>query len=171
MIVVAAIVMIAAPIIGFVVGVSSAIGGADGLASGQPVVNGGTVDLPGDSERVIYFEDTSVAGTDVACTVTGPNGQNIATQPATFGPDVSDDLAIGVGFRTAAAGAHTVDCDLPSGAGSSLLVRPPVDFSAVMGAGVAVLIGLAVGFLAFIVLIIGIVWLVRVNKRIRTGQY
>lgn len=171
MIVLSALAMIGAPIIGFLIGVASMVDSAAGIVDGAQVSNGGSVDLPANSDQVIYFATSSTDLTAVDCTVTGPGGQNLSTYADTFGMDLPDDSAVGVGFRTDAAGAHTIDCDLPAGASSTLQVGPPLDAADLMGAGIAVLVGLAVGFLGLVLLIIGIVWLVRVNKRIRTGQY
>lgn|SRR5690625_2383734 len=171
MIVLSALAMIGAPIIGILIAVASVVDSAAGITDGASITNGGSVDLPADAERVIYFASSSIDIGAVDCTVTGPNGQTLSTYPDTFGMDLPDDSAVGVGFRTAAAGAHTIDCDLPSGVSSTMTVGPPLDAGNFMGAGVSVLVGFAVGFLGLVLLIIGIVWLVRVNKRIRTGQY
>ena len=171
MIVLSALAMIGAPIIGILIGIGSVVDSAAGITDGAPVTNGGSVDLPANTDRVIYFAATSVDAGSVDCTVTGPNGQTLSTYPDTFGMDLPDDSAVGVGFRTATAGAHTIDCDLPAGVNTAMSVGPPLDAGNFTGAGVAVLVGFAVGFLGLVLLIIGIVWLVRVNKRIRTGQY
>lgn len=171
MIVLSALAMIGAPIIGFVIGIASVVDSAAGVADGAQVSNGGSIDLPANSDQVIYFATSSTDVAAVDCTVTGPAGQNLSTYPDTFGMDLPDDSAVGVGFRTSTAGAHTIDCDLPAGVSSTLSVGPPLDAGDLMGAGIAVLVGLAVGFLGLVLLIIGIVWLVRLNKRIRTGQY
>ena len=171
MIVLSALAMIGAPIIGILIAVASVVDSAAGITDGASITNGGSVDLPADAERVIYFASSSIDIGAVDCTVTGPNGQTLSTYPDTFGMDLPDDSAVGVGFRTAAAGAHTIDCDLPSGVSSTMTVGPPLDAGNFMGAGVSVLVGFAVGFLGLVLLIIGIVWLVRVNKRIRTGQH
>src|SRR5690606_5292433 len=171
MIVLSAVVMIAAPIIGFAIAVGSAFSSVDGLSGTVGITNGQAASLPADTERVVYFNDSSVDGGAVTCSVTGPGGQDVPTSPATFGMDVPDDVAVGVAFTTTEAGTYTVDCGLPAGAGDRLTIGPPFDASTLLGAGAAMLIGLGISFLALILLIIGIVWLVRVNKRIRTGQY
>lgn len=167
MIVVSAILMIAAPIVGIVVGVANAVDSVGGLRDSVTITNGGTVDLPANTERAVYFNRSVSAGA-VDCDVTDPAGRPVPTSPATLG---FDDTAMGATFRTGDAGNYTVECDLPSDVSSTLTVAPPIVASDVAGAGVAVLVGLGVGFLAFVTLIIGIVWLVRVNRRIRTGQY
>jgi len=169
MIVIAALAMIAAPIVGFVAAVGSAGDAIGGLDNAVAITNGGSAQLPGDAERVVYFQDTDIDGAGVTCVVTDPGGQEVATSPYTFGVEGADTG--GISFTTGGGGAYTVECDLPADAGSQLLVAPPLDVSTLASAGVAFLVGLAVGFVAFVVLIIGIVWLVRVNRRARTGPY
>lgn len=170
MIVVSAIAMIAAPIIGFFVGIASVLDAVERVEGGASITNGGSTDLQADTDYVIYFDSSSVDPGAIECTITGPGGQDLATAPDTFGLDVPD-AAVGLGFSTAQGGEHTVDCDLPADAGSTLTIGPPLDISDITGIGIALLVGMAIGFIAFILLIVGIVWLVRVNKRIRTGQY
>src|SRR5690606_8083663 len=127
----------------------------------------GTVDLPANTERAVYFNRSVSAGA-VDCEVTDPAGRLVPTSPATLG---FDDTAMGATFRTGDAGTYTVECDLPSDVSSTLTVAPPIVASDVVGAVVAVLVGVVVGFVPFVTLVIGIIWLVRVNKRIRTGRY
>src|SRR5699024_9044393 len=60
MMVVSAVAMIAAPVIGFFIAVSSAVTSVDGLADGVESSNGESADLPANTEQVVYFTDTSV---------------------------------------------------------------------------------------------------------------
>src|SRR5690606_27044531 len=86
----------------------------------------GTVDLPANTERAVYFNRSVSAGA-VDCEVTDPAGRSVPTSPATLG---FDDTAMGATFRTGDAGTYTVECDLPSDVSSTLTVAPPLLASA-----------------------------------------
>src|SRR5690606_26578023 len=126
MIVLSAIAMVAAPIIGFFIGIASVLDSVERVAGGAQVTNGRSTDLQADTDYVIYFGTSSADPSQIECTVTGPGGQTIATAPDSLGLDVPDS-AIGLGFTTAQAGSHTFDCDLPQDASSTLTIGPPLD--------------------------------------------
>jgi hypothetical protein len=172
MIVVGALLMILGPIIGIVAAASAGMDTFNEIANdGATVENGGTVSLPAGVDRVVYSESGEVSS--FSCDIVDPAGQAVSTRGAEGdGQDVDGGTIVpGVAFTTTEAGSYTVDCGLPAEASQTLLVAPPLDFGGLLGAGVAVLVGLGAGFLGLVLLIIGIVWLVRRNKKIRTGQY
>lgn len=172
MIVIGALLMILGPVIGFVVAASAGAGTFTDIANdGATISNGGTVSLPAGAERVIYI-DTADPTASFSCEVIDPAGQPVSTRGASGEGEefAGDSLLPGVEFTATEAGDYTVSCDLPAGAQDTLLIAPPLDLGGLVGAGLAVLIGFGAGFLGFILLIIGIIWLVRVNKRARTGQ-
>lgn len=170
MIVVAVLLMIGAPIIGGAIALNSFGGTVGELATdGAQLNNGGSVDLPANVERIVLLEDSNANQDSVSCQVTDPSGGNVSVSP-TVGTIGGEEIPLpGVSFQTSAAGSYTIDCELPEGSDQGLIVSPPLDFGALMSGGVTLIIGLAVGFLGFVLLIIGIIWLVRVNKRIRTA--
>ena len=171
-IVLGVVLMIGAPIVGLVSALNSATGTFSSLATdGVQLTNGDSTDLPANVDRVVIFENTGSQAANASCDITDPSGRDVAVSPAEIQFGGEDVPFPGVNFRTTGAGSYTFDCDLPASGSQSLIVSPPIDFGSLVGSGMVVLIGFGVGFLGFILLIIGIIWLVRVNKRIRTGQY
>ncbi|MEE6294627.1 hypothetical protein [Georgenia wangjunii] len=171
--VIGALLLILGPIIGFAVAAAGSAGAIGDIANdGVTVANPGMVDLPADAERVVYRESLA-SDANFTCDITGPDGQPVpSTEADANGQGIDGQTVLyGVEFTTGEAGTYTIDCDLPPSADQTLLVTPPLDIGGLIGAGIAFIVGLGVGFLGFIVLIIGIVWLVRVNKKIRNSQY
>ena len=166
------ILMLGAPIAGFAIAIASATDSFSDIAiDGAQLNNGGSVELPANVDRMAIFEASNITPGAVSCDVTDPGGRSL---PVSDTADIfgSQDVPLpGITFRTTSAGSYTISCDLPSNVNQSIIVTPPLDFDSLLSGGMAVLIGLAVGFLGFVMMIIGIIWLVRVNKRIRTAQY
>jgi hypothetical protein len=166
--VIGALLMVLGPVVGFAVVATGGAGAISDIANdGVTVSNPGTVDLPADAERVIYPDDLA-SDSNFTCEVAGPDGQPVSTAEAASGVQAA---LYGVAFTTGEAGTYSIECDLASSGNQTLLVTPPLDVDELIGAGIAFLIGLGVGFIGFVLLIIGIIWLVRVNKKIRNAQY
>lgn len=166
LIVVAALATILGPIIGLITGASQALSGLEDLDVGTEIANGGTTDLPANTELGVYV--TAVYDEGLDCTITDPSGGALDAEPVTIG-DMAEP-SMGLTFTTNEAGSYTFDCAMPGGSEQTLLVTSPMTADDVIGAGVPVVIGLAVGFVGLVLLIVAIVWLVRTNRRIRTAQ-
>src|SRR5690625_5448292 len=171
-IVVGALLMIGAPIAGLIIGALMALGGFSGLsdmAEIDTVRDGSTVRLEANRERAVFVEASS--GDRMHCDVTDPAGQPVNVTTYHLGaPDGSGTALTGVTFRTTTAGDYTIDCDLPASANGPIMVSDPLNLDDFAGAGVVIIIGFLIGLAGLVLLIIGIVWLVRVNRRIREAR-
>lgn len=170
-IVLGALFLIGGPVGGMVVSVVMALGGAGGIADlgdTQTVANGGTVQLQAGAERAVFVD--AAGGERMACDITGPDGQPVAVSEYSIGVDEGSTVLTGVEFRTDEAGDYTVECDVPAGSSGPLMVAEPFSLDGVMGAGIVIVVGLLVGLGGLVALIIGIIWLVRVNRRIRDAR-
>lgn len=171
-IVVGALLMIGAPIAGLIIGALMALGGFSGLsdmAEIDTVRDGSTVRLEANRERAVFVEASS--GDRMHCAVTDPAGQPVNVTTYHLGaPDGSGTALTGVTFRTTTAGDYTIDCDLPASANGPIMVSDPLNLDDFAGAGVVIIIGFLIGLAGLVLLIIGIVWLVRVNRRIREAR-
>lgn len=160
LIVIGALLMIGAPIIGVLVGTFSAVGNMDpsNLSNTQYVANGGSVTLSSADEWMI-LSSSGQTSTSYSCTVEDDGGSSVPV-----------DLYAGMipTFTTQSAGTYTISCTL---ADSQLMVGPASIVTGVVDnlGGIAgwVIGGFAVGFVAFVLLIVGIIWLVKVNKKRR----
>ncbi len=170
-IILGALFLVGGPVGGVILSVVMALGGAGGLAGladSQTVPNGGTVQLQADTERAVFVDVDG--GERMTCDITGPGGQPVAVSDYSLGVDEGSTGLAGVKFRTDEAGAYTVECDVPGGASGPLVVSEPVSLDGIMDAGIFVLVGFLVGLGGLVALIIGIIWLVRVNRRIRDAR-
>lgn len=155
LIVAGALAMILGPIIGIVMSVSNLVGSLDlnDFANAQQISNGGTADLPANSEWMVVPDSATSQG--YSCDVTGANGEMVDTRSR-------EGIVL---FTSTQAGAYTISCD-PGGA--TLVVLPATNIDELIegapGAFSSAAIGFLVGFLGFVALIVGIIWLVRVNR-------
>lgn len=159
-IIVGVLAMLLGPIIGFTVGALGLFQGVDfeDFANAQQITNGSSASLPADSEWMIIPQNISGS---YSCDVSGPGGS----------VDVSSRQGI-VFFTADAGGDYTITCDAGSG---TLNVVPAANLDTIVdsapGAATSIVVGLLVGFLGLVVTIIGIIWLVRVNRDRRAVQY
>ena len=126
--------------------------------SAAPVQSGDTVQVD-DSGRYIV---TSLDEDPIACTLTGQDGTVLQLQSASDGQQA---VQMGSGIP---AGSYTLDCGSTTGSlvgmtGSSLDSVVNGSFQGVMWASI-------VGLVGIVVTIVGIVMLVRVNRRRRDIQ-
>lgn len=154
LIVAGAIAMILGPIIGVVMSVSTLMGSVDwqDFANSQQISNGSSVDLPAGSEWTVVPENVSQG---YSCDVTREGNELVDTGSRE-----------GIVFFTAEeAGSYTIACDP---AGGTLVLMPGENLDELIanapGAFSPVAVGFLVGFLGFISLVVGIIWLVRVNR-------
>lgn len=168
--VVGIVLLIGGPVVGFAIAASSIGGFANAVQDSDYVPNGSSVTLPAGTERAVYLEDfDQYDGLD--CVIIDPDGSSIASTDAYIELFGTRTPLGGAEFTTTSAGEYAIDCEIPSGAGSWLLVMEPIEFDGFFSAGLAVIVGLGVAFIGLIVLIVGIVLLVKANKRIRQAGY
>ncbi len=157
LIVAGALAMILGPIIGIVMSVSNLFGAVDwqGFTDTQQITNGSTADLAANAEWMVV---PSSGAQGYSCDVTGTNGEMVDTR--------SREGVIT--FTSTQAGPYSITCD--SG-GDTLIVMPAANLDEMLdnapGAFSSFAVGLLVGFLGFVALIVGIIWLVRVNRERR----
>lgn len=161
LIVLGALAMILGPIIGIIAGVSGILGSLnlEDYADAQQVTNGSAASLSGNAEFLVA---PSSGTTGYSCDVTGPGGQAVDT--------TSRDGIIT--FFTDEAGPYTITCD-PSGGTLVILPAGDVDelISSAPGAATAMIVGFVAGFVGLVALVVGIIWLVRVNKDRKTATF
>ncbi|MGM0385927.1 MAG: hypothetical protein ACQERF_08120, partial [Actinomycetota bacterium] len=154
LIVAGALAMILGPIIGLIVAASSFLGTVDwqNFADASQISNGSSADLAADSEWMVVPENV-VQG--YSCDVTGTSGEMVDTRSR-------EGFVI---FTTTRAGQYQITCE-PGG--GTLVVMPAGNFDQLIenapGAFSSVAVGFLVGFLGLVALIVGIIWLVRVNR-------
>lgn len=156
-IVIGVLAMILGPLIGVIISVSGVVSNLDieDLSnSAQTVPNGATVTL-GAGEWMVIPEG---AGGSYGCDIGGPGQISTRTMEGI------------VVFTTTQSGQFTIDC----GVSGSLVLTSAADIEGLIDAAPgfagAFLGGMAVGFIGFVLLVVGIIWLVRVNQRRRATQ-
>lgn len=164
------LVMIGGPVIGFAVMMNSIGSIVDSAVDGQSITNDSTVTLDANTSYGVYLGSSADAADTLDCTITGPSGANLPTSQASieiFGTAVDYP---GVEFTTQESGEHLISCtaNVPV---NSLTVSSPIDFDGLLSGTVWLLAGLAIGFVGFVVMIVGIILLVRANRRIREAGY
>ncbi|MDX5319306.1 MAG: hypothetical protein LPK38_08195, partial [Actinomycetes bacterium] len=154
LIVAGALAMILGPIIGIIMSFSSLLGTVDwqNFANARQINNGGSAELVADSEWMVVPENV-VQG--YSCDVTGVSGEFVDTRSR-------EGFVI---FDSTQAGQYQITCEP---AGGTLVVMPAGNFDQLIenapGAFSSVAVGFLVGFIGLIALIVGIIWLVRVNR-------
>jgi len=162
-IVVSALAMVFGPIIGMVVMAGVALNSMDPsyFEDAQVVSNGASVQISNTGDYAIVPGGESTQVTGAVCTVTDSNGADIPTRTVQTVPVFTAD----------SSGQYTISCDtsdttvvvIPAG-----MITQLVDNAS--GLMVPFVIGGIVGFLGLVGLIVGIVWLVKVNGRRRQLQ-
>ena len=165
--------MLFAPIIGFAMSIASFGGSAiDLIGEGHTVQpQGGSVSLEANTQYQILSVDFQAADSEIEqCTVTGPGGEDVAVRPMT-----SDGFDLGPTITTGEAGTYGFECPQVDG---PLSISPTMDSAEVgefagtaVGSFMPLLIGAILSFIGLVVGIVGIVWLVRVNRRRRLMGY
>ncbi|SNU01468.1 hypothetical protein SAMN06298212_11153 [Ruaniaceae bacterium KH17] len=167
-IVISALLMIIAPIVGLLAGALNAFGGMDtsSFENTQMVSNGGTVTLTTADEWMIMPSDGDVEGAGYDCSVIDDSGSAVPT---------GSIYEVIPTFSSTAGGSYTIDCNVQD---ASLMIAPSSMISGLTdnlgGAAGWMIGGFVLGFLGLIGVIVGIIWLVKVNKKRRealTGGY
>lgn len=182
LIVVGALALLLSPLVWFAMSMFSALsGGVDDSFAAFDTGNGEPVLLPADTSYAIALmpadeafytnatEDQLLALGAPSCTATGPDGE--------VAVEVSDAAAVGpeggsvqeTWLTTGTEGEYTVQCDVDPAIGEARLsLYPAIDDAALGGTGVLPLVVAAIVALAGLAsLVVGIIWLLRVNRRRR----
>lgn len=159
-IVVGVLAMMLGPLIGFLVGVGGLLSNLDleDLTNAQQISNGSSANLPANSEWMVIPQNPT---SGYSCDVSGPGG------------DVAVASREGiVFFTTDAAGDYAISCQGGSG---MLTVFPATDLDSLIegapSAATSLVVGFVVGFLGLVATIVGIIWLVRVNRDRQQMQF
>lgn len=153
MAIIGGLLMVFAPLIGLAVTTVQSLDSAmaDVLAA-EPLVNGGSLDLPADTGLAIT---AATARELTQCTVTDPDGAEVPVSVADSAPTREGTAAVsGARFRTQGAGEYTVACgdvaeDARLTVGPPVVVRPD-------GTGWATA-GIVLGALGAVLLVVGLV--------------
>lgn len=140
----------------------SGAGFQDLVANAASVTSGSTVTVDQSGSYLV----SATGGESISCTLEGSDGTTHALDEATG----NSSVVLGMGIP---AGRYTLDC---TGEGTGQMVgMTGVDASALTAAGARSLVwGTVVGVIGVVLTIVGVVWLVRVNRRrreIQRGQW
>lgn len=122
-----------------------------------PVAGSATVAMEADDIRFILAPQ----GTDPACTVTGPSGNDVPVESETAIEDAAasgEGITLVGGFTATEAGDHVVQCDTPAE------LSPALSISDAVGIGAAGIAFLSLFPLGFITLLGLVLWLVGRNR-------
>jgi len=132
--------------------VTSAVESASSMPGGT-----GTITLERGEQATVYQETSSVDPT-AACQVTGPGGERLRlTRSTELSGSTGEGNYANVGsFEAPRSGTYTVTC-----AGGETLLGPSLDFTAIGGGTLGVVLGLVGAGLGFVLVIVGaVLWFV-----------
>lgn len=132
--------------------VTSAVESASSMPGGM-----GSIELEEAEEATVYQKTSSVDPTAV-CQVVGPAGNRLAlTRSTETRGSLGDSSYVNVGsFKARQAGTYQVTC-----AGGETVLGPSLDFGALGGGTVGVVLGLLAAAVGFVLVIVGaVLWFV-----------
>lgn len=117
-----------------------------------------TRDLEADSTYMLAGETND----DLSCEVVSPSGSSLELTEQNSANSSNSDI---YQFTTEEAGTYTIECD--GQAGNEVVFTNLSEASGLVGVSIAIIVGMSMLFIGFVLALVGLIWLINRNGKIK----